>query len=238
MIPIFIIITLSYSIISIYAFYISFKSQDENFRLFWSLLKENLWKVLKVSLIAFARIMIGTLLFVIPGMVLTLRYAAINYFVILENADFTTAREKSTEVMRGFKFYSLLFIVSMSLISELFEIYIKHLAASYGNEILYLVASILFEGLYITLYSIIIYTICKHEAYKDVAVADVPQAAPNPEAIDSDPTIVAMTPTTVQMDLAPADIAPVVDLPTAGEAIPSETKEVEAPLADKPESPS
>jgi hypothetical protein len=169
-IPLFIMITLFYSVMSIYAFYISFKSEDENFRLFLSLLKENLWKVLKVSLAAFLRILIGTICFVIPGIVLALRYAAINYFVILENANFTTAREKSAEIMNGFKFYTMLFVASMSLLIEFLTIYTKNLSTNDHHELLHLAASMLYEGLFIMLYSTLVYVICKHATYKEIPV--------------------------------------------------------------------
>lgn len=231
-----IIAALYSSLISIYAFYIRFKSDDENYQLFFSLIKENLWKVIKVSIIAWIRIFIGLLFFIIPGIVLAMRYTAINYFVILENANFTTAKVKSTEVMNGFKMPILLFSLVIYALSLFLDLYRDNLV---NNDILYLILSFLFEGMIFILYFMIVYTICKNEAYKNFVPTDSTNES-TPE-VTSDPTIVATTIAPVQMEQAP-DIAPtapvipaIVETTTTETTALVETQEVDTPVADKAE---
>ena len=167
------IITAFYSsIISIYAFYIRFKSDDENYQLFFSLIKEHLWKVMKVSMIVWIRVFIGTIFFIIPGIVLAMRYAAINYFVILENSNFTTAKVKSIEVMNGFKIALLLFYLVIYALSLFLDISKDDLVNGDIYSVLYLILSFLFQGIFFILYSVVIYTICKNEAYKNFVPTD------------------------------------------------------------------
>ena len=233
------ILALYSAMISIYAFYISFKSEDENYRLFFSLIKEHLWKIIKVSLIVWIRVFIGTIFFIIPGIVLAMRYAAINYFVILENANFTTAKVKSAEVMNGFKITFLLFYSAIYTLSAFVHISKDGLVNGDMTSILYLILSFLFQGVFFILYSVIIYTICKNEAYKNVVIADAPQTPPTTEVISSDPVVTHTEQVHTEVTPEALVISPIVEEipPTPVEAAPAETKEVEAPTKDKPESP-
>ena len=239
------IITAFYSsIISIYAFYIRFKSDDENYQLFFSLIKEHLWKVMKVSMIVWIRVFIGTIFFIIPGIVLAMRYAAINYFVILENSNFTTAKVKSIEVMNGFKIALLLFYLVIYALSLFLDISKDDLVNGDIYSVLYLILSFLFQGIFFILYSVVIYTICKNEAYKNFVPTDATNAEATPEGTaSSDPTIVVAT-AGAQIeqttDIAPTAsvIAPTSDnSPIVEEAVPMESQEADAPVADKPELP-
>lgn len=232
-----IITTFYSSIISIYAFYIRFKSDDENYQLFFSLMKEHLWKVMKVSIIAWIRVFIGTIFFIIPGIVLAMRYAAINYFVILENANFTTAKVKSIEVMDGFKIPLLLFYLVIYALSLFLDISTDNLINDNIYSVLYLILSFLFQGIFFILYSVVIYTICKNEAYKNFVPTDSTNAKDTPEVTtSSDPTIVA---TTAEAHLEQTtNISPTSDNgPIVEEAAPLESQEVDKPVADKPDLP-
>lgn len=200
----FIAIALYSAVSSIYTFYITFKSKEDNYKLFLSLLQNNLWKIIKVSIMKWIRILIitiGCILVVLiasiiciiglntpinvneqltiiviaifsalPSIILTMRYYAIDYFVIAENANFTTARIKSTKIMNGFK---ISYLVSFLIINIILNI-IYYLSmwsttnAVFSHNIFH---SLSFLALY-NISSIIIYTICKHEAPKDIAIDD------------------------------------------------------------------
>ena len=164
------------SIISIFSFYISFKSEDENYRLFFALIQENFWKVIKVSMIGWMRIVIGTICLVIPGVVLAMRYASINYFVILENANFTAAKIKSAEVMHGFKITLLLFYFGINAISALIYSSTNSFIHGYLYSALYFIFAGLCQGLLYMIYSIIIYIICKRETYKNFVISNAERA--------------------------------------------------------------
>jgi len=236
------------AIISIYAFYIRFKSDDENYQLFFSLVKEQLWKVMKVSIIAWLRVFVGMIFFIIPGIVLAMRYAAINYFVIAENTNFTAAKVKSAEVMKGFKVPLLLFYLVVYVLSLFLDISKGNIVNSAIYSVLYIILSFSFQSMCFVLSSVVIYTICKNEAYKNFVPSDSINTDLSPETtVSSDPPIVAataeahieqqttnITPTAsaTTSDTTTSDNSPIVE-----EAVPMESQEVDEPVADKPEAP-
>ena len=186
-----------HSILSIYAFYIAFRSEDENYHLFLTLVRERIWKVFTTSFSAAIRIVLGTVCLIIPGIVLFFRYFAINYFVIVENADFHAAKVKSAEVIPGFKFLLfLLFLLENTATHFIFE--------ADAAESIVKIAIEYYAYILISCYeSTFIYTICRHEANKEVVV--MPEMISNdttPPTITND-TEASPTPTTASTKDAP-----------------------------------
>ena len=184
------------AILSVYAFYITFKSDEEDYHLFIAMIKDHLWNIIKAKFIAFTYIAIGFICLVIPGIMLTLRYSALNYFVMVEGAKFPQASVKSSEVMNGFKL--IFFIISIAFIA------INRYSVSYiqpfidqvvAQPILHAISSIALETIFATLNvvsSIITYSLCKHEANQTAPIEPVVVMTEAPlEVAPIEPTISA-----------------------------------------------
>lgn len=165
-----------HSILSIYAFYITFRSEDEDYHLFLSMLKERIWKVFMASFSASTRIALGAICLIIPGIVLSLRYFAINYFVMVENAGFHEAKSKSTAVVFGFKLILFLFFTVINIVNSFtFD-------SNLYEESMLKIAIEIFIYILISCYDLIlIYTICRHEAHKDI-VAPIVEGSISPQS--------------------------------------------------------
>lgn len=183
----FVILILYDSIISVYAFYITFKTEDENYVLFLSIIKSHLWNIIKTKLIAFAYIAISSLLLILPGVGLALRYASINYFVIVEGSKFSESSIQSSNIMNGFK---LLFLIIVIIFLAINKYSLDHLNIiidkSAYNPILYSVVVLIIATLFSTLNmlsSIITYNLCKNELHSNILET---QKIPTEPASDSE----------------------------------------------------
>ena len=173
---VFLVIIAYDAILSVYAFYITFKSNDEDYRLFLSMIKAHLWNILKTKFVAFSYILIGLICFIIPGIILMLRYAAINYFVMVYGSKFPDASNKSTDVMDGFKLVFLVLSIAFVVIDksgvDYFQSFIEKSTYSPAlYAILYLSIVTIFSTLNVVS-SIVTYSLCKHEADQAVAAAN------------------------------------------------------------------
>lgn len=93
---------------------INYLHKKEGFSLqkFKSDIKKQFFLVTKVNIIMSLHIFVGTLFFIVPGIIIALSYTFIIYFTICYNQPFETARENSMKLMDGYKFYFfLLYIV-------------------------------------------------------------------------------------------------------------------------------
>ena len=176
----FLVIVAYDAILSVYAFYITFKSDDENYRLFLSMIKAHLWNIVKVKFTAFAHILIGLICGIIPGIILLLRYAAISYSVMVYGAKFPEASKQSTAIMQGFKIVFLVlsaaFIIADKYGIGYLQTFIDRGAYPIAiYTILYLSLATIFSTLNV-FSSIITYVLCRHEA--DQAVTAETVAAP------------------------------------------------------------
>jgi len=160
------------AVISVYAFYITFKTEDENYLLFLSIIKSHLWNIIKTKFIAFTYIAIGIISLILPGIVLALRYASINYFVIVEGSKFSESSIKSTNIMDGFK---LLFLLISTIFLAINKYGMDHLNIiidkSAYTPILYSVVLLVIATLFSTLNmlsSILTYNLCKNELHSNI----------------------------------------------------------------------
>ena len=174
---VFLIIIVYDSILSVYAFYITFKSDDENYTLFLSMIKSYLWNIVKTKFVAFSYILIGLILGIIPGIVLMLRYAAINYFAMVYGDKFTEAREKSAAVMHGFKLVFLAFSIACAAIFG-YGINYTNAFIDQGaySPILYALLALSLTTIFSTLntsLAILTYNLCKHEGTQESPVENV-----------------------------------------------------------------
>lgn len=71
----------------------------------------NWGRLFGARLVAGLQIVIGMLLFVIPGVVLALRYALLDSVVIIEGTEMSNSRRRSTELTEGIKLQMLAMVV-------------------------------------------------------------------------------------------------------------------------------
>ena len=86
------------------------RKEGSSFRNLKSDIEKQFFPVIKVKILTFLYVFGGFLLFIVPGIILALRYTLIIYFAICYNQPFSVAKENSFKLMLGYKWYFFLLI--------------------------------------------------------------------------------------------------------------------------------
>lgn len=154
----FIFSFLTYIIFDIFFINYLHRKEGFSFKNLKSDIKKQFFPVAKVKILIFLHVFVGLLFFIVPGIIVALRYTFIIYFTICYNQPFNIARENSMKLMDGYKWYFFLlytmlicFIIITGLILGSAFVYMDELKMGY-------ISSLIDYGIY-SLIEIMTYTI-------------------------------------------------------------------------------